>query len=124
MKIGREDDIALEEGMSSPRGTPSHTDLTAGLGLPRNTLRHVHKVARALWAEALSAALSEFTSAPSVSSATSLVVLPRIVLAPGGRGGRKHSRQFGDIVATRLRRWLLGQRARSPVGSSQERNST
>ena len=44
MTNGREADMAMEEGMPPPRATPTHTDLTAGLGLPRNTLRHASKV--------------------------------------------------------------------------------
>ncbi len=90
----------------------------------RPTLRHVPKCCRDLWATALtrvfaSAHLATIAlgSNPSQEAVArceeawlDVLLLPKCVLCPSARSGRRHRKLTGQHTRARLNRWLAGER--------------
>ena len=73
-------------------------------------LRHVPKAARAVWAQCLSRALAQVASTNSLQAWRDLFMLPKAVLRPAPRGGRRHRLQAAQFTQRRCARWLAGER--------------
>ena len=73
-------------------------------------LRHVPKAARAAWAQCLSRALGQVASTNSMQAWRDLFMLPKAVLRPAPRGGRRHRLQAAQFTQRRCARWLAGER--------------
>ena len=109
--------VHLDKGRARP---PADTVLRTR----RPTLRHVPKCCRDLWATALTrvfAAAHLATTAlggnPSQEATTrceetwlDVLLLPKVVLCPSARSGRRHRKLTGQHTRARLNRWLAGER--------------
>ena len=73
-------------------------------------VRHVPKAARAVWAQCLSRALAQVASTNSLQAWRDLFMLPKAVLRPAPRGGRRHRLQAAQFTQRRCARWLAGER--------------
>ena len=76
------------------------------------TLKHIPVPCRALWAEALTLSLQWLHERKDIEAAWVLVTLPRLVLGPVQRTGKKHNRQVTNVVMRRLHAWFLRDFAR------------
>jgi hypothetical protein len=72
------------------------------------TLHHIPSSCRKPMAEALGSALRRLHEKNDVQSAWLVATLPRLILFPLARGGRRHNRQVTGILMERLRRWAAG----------------
>jgi hypothetical protein len=72
------------------------------------TLHHIPPSCRKPMAEALGSALRRLHEKKDDQSAWLVVTLPRLILFPLARGGRRHNRQVTGILMERLRRWSAG----------------
>ena len=61
--------------------------------------------------DALTQSLLRACSDPSVSNVLDLLILPKLLLAPGTRGGVRHRRALPAIIADRVTRWKAGERS-------------
>jgi hypothetical protein len=77
------------------------------LAVKGGTLKHIPAPCRSLWADALTLALQWLHERRDVEAAWVLVTLPRLVLGPVQRGGKKHNRQVTNILMKRLHAWFL-----------------
>ena len=101
-KRGRED---------SEISVPMHEDCSVWEDLPtfpRGTLRFIPQGVVQPWAAALASEIEGFLADPSRLRALQLMRMPRIILAPCGRGGRRHNRQTNQVIEARLR--MAGQK--------------
>ena len=78
--------------------------------LKARTLKHVPKASRGLWAQALTRCLAAVVAYNSLAAWTELTMLPKAVLGPPPRGGRRHARASATFTSDRLTRWLNGER--------------
>jgi hypothetical protein len=90
----------------------------------RPTLRHVPKCCRDLWATALTRvfatahlatlALGDYPSQEATlrceEAWLDVLLLPKCVLCPSARSGRRHRKLTGQHTRARLNRWLAGER--------------
>ena len=74
------------------------------------TLRHVPKLARSAWAQALTRALALVVVQNSTHAWTELLMLPKCVLCAPPRTGRKHQKAAAAFTLDRLGRWGDGER--------------
>jgi hypothetical protein len=86
-------------------------DINLGDLLSRNisVLGHIPKANRVAVADAFSAALSCFCSAPSTATAFLVLAFPKLVLPSPGRGGKRHRSHLIRFFDTRLKKWHAGQ---------------
>ena len=76
---------------------------------PQPVLRAIPAGARAVWLLALSHELDHLRGAPSATAVHRLGAFCRIMLAPLGRGGKRHCRQAVSVISGRIARWEAGQ---------------
>lgn len=74
------------------------------------TAKHVPKACRDQWARALTRALAAVVAYNTTAAWTELIMLPKAVLGPPPRGGRKNTRAAATFTADRLSRWLDGDK--------------
>ena len=77
---------------------------------PAPVLRHVPKAARAAWAQCLSRALGQVAGNNTLQAWRDFFMLPKAVLHPAPRGGRRHRLQAAQFTQRRCARWLAGER--------------
>ena len=73
---------------------------------PAPVLRHVPKAARAAWAQCLSRALGQVAGNNTLQAWRDFFMLPKAVLHPAPRGGRRHRLQAAQFTQRRCARWL------------------
>ena len=78
------------------------------LSIATGTVHHLPPAARKPLADALCCALRRLHEKNDAWSAWQVALLPRLVLGPLVRGGRKHNRQATGVILDRLRRWNAG----------------
>ena len=84
--------------------------LDAVFASPTPVLRHVPKAARAGWAQCLARALGRVSATNSAEAWRDLFMLPKSVLRPALRSGRRHRLQAAQFTQRRCARWLAGER--------------
>ena len=74
------------------------------------TLKHVPRASRALWAQALTRGLAAVVAYNSEDAWLELAMLPKVLLQPPPRGGRKNAKAAAAFTNDRISRWLEGDR--------------
>ena len=101
------------------------------LSLSGGTLHHLPPACRKPLADALAEALRRLHEKHDAQSAWLVALLPRLVLFPLSRGGRKHNRHAVGVILDRLQRWSVGayrelvaQAIQSSGGGSKRKSKT
>jgi hypothetical protein len=104
--LAEDEDISISELPVVPPHLISKTEelLASSVG----TLHHIPPFCRKPLADALGSALRRLHAKKDLQSAWLVVTLPRLILFPLARGGRRHNRQATGILMERLRLWCAG----------------
>ena len=93
------------------------------------TLKRIPAAARGAWAQVLVQSLSKAVQSNTVRAWTELLMLPKTVLCPPPRRGKKHRKAAAAYTLDRLSRWTAGERKQlwedmPPVGANTSAKST
>ena len=100
-----------DEGDVAMHGGPSLPPLKDVMGHRSPVLKHIPKSCRHVWAQVLTRAIAKVCAHNSVEAWTEFCMLPKAVLLPPPRKGKKHIHKTAAFVSDRLSRWEAGERA-------------
>ena len=91
-------------------GAPALPSADAVFSQRARTLKHVPRASRTLWAQALTRSLAAIVVYNTEDAWLEFAMLPKVLLLPPPRGGRKNAKAAAAFTNDRITRWLEGDR--------------